>query len=114
MRTSANDDEMQIVALFVVYVLGIALSAKSIIVLGGRAPWTSAGWWLTIVYFIAASVKATIVSGLPTTVEYAALVALAVAFVVAGVRDEPQADPWWWPTRLGPTRAQKRETPSSP
>jgi hypothetical protein len=36
------------------------------------------------------------------------LLVLTVAFVVAGVRDERQAEPWWWPTHTGPTRAEKR------
>jgi hypothetical protein len=91
-----------------VALLGIALSVKSIIALGRAAPWTSAGWYLTIVYFVAVVVKATAQPALPRSAEYAVLVALAAAFVIAGVRDERQAEPWWWPTRLGSTRAEKR------
>jgi hypothetical protein len=33
---------------------------------------------------------------------------LAAAFIVAVVRDEPQAEPLLWPSRVGLTRAQKR------
>jgi hypothetical protein len=89
---------------------GIALSAKSIVVLSRASPWTSAGWGLTIIYFIEVIVKASLFAGLAAYAEYAVLGALAVAFVIAGVRDEPQAEPWWWPSRLGVTRAETRRT----
>jgi hypothetical protein len=39
---------------------------------------------------------------------YACIALLTIAFVVAGVRDEPQAEPWWWPRRVGSTRAEKQ------
>jgi hypothetical protein len=45
--------------------------------------------------------------------EYVLLNALAIAFVVAGFRDERQAEPWWWPKRRGLTRAE-RGAPISP
>ena len=88
--------------------LGIALSAKSLAALGRAAPWTSAGWCLTLLYFIETGVKATLAPGLPAVAEYGALAALTLAFGVAGVRDEPQAEPWWWPSRRSATRAEKR------
>ena len=87
-----------------------ALSLRSIAVLRTRAPWTSAGWGLTFGYAVAAVVE----FGGPalhrpaSIVAYAFLFALTVAFVIAGVRDEPQAEPWWWPTRAGLTRAERR------
>jgi hypothetical protein len=96
-----------IVIVSFVCVLGIALSLKSIAVLGGAAPWTSAGWWLTILYFIAVIAKTAVAPALPPSIEYSVLAALALAFVVAGVRDERQAEPWWWPNRRGTTRAEK-------
>ncbi len=80
------------------------------IVLGRAAPWTSIGWLLTIVYFLEVIVKTSVLPALPAYAEYAALALLAVAFVIAGVRDEPQAEPWWWPNRLGSTRAAARRT----
>jgi uncharacterized membrane protein HdeD (DUF308 family) len=95
------------IVLAVVYLLGIALSIKSVIVLGRAAPWTSAGWWLTAAYFIAVIAKATVAPAFPVSAEYAILLALTVVFVVAGVRDEAQAEPWWWPRRLGATRAER-------
>ncbi len=88
--------------------LGIALSVKSIAVLGRDAPWTSAGWWLTVLYFIAVIAKATLAPALPAYAEYTILAALTIVFLVAGVRDERQAEPWWWPTGRGATRAEKR------
>ena len=94
-------------------ILGIVLallSARSIVVLGVRAPWTSAGWIGTIAYCIVAAGEYSGVGTRPlwATASYLCLAALTVAFVVAGVRDEPQAEPWWWPRRIGPTRAQRR------
>jgi hypothetical protein len=87
---------------------GIALGIKSLLVLGRDAPWTSAGWWLTILYFIAVGVKTTLVPTLPVPLEYIVLAGVTIVFVVAGVRDERQAEPWWWPNGRGATRAEKR------
>lgn len=89
------------------------LSARSIIILGVRAPWTSAGWVGTIGYCIAAAVEYSGAAMGPmwAVASYLCLAALAAAFVVAGVRDEPLAEPWWWPKRLGLTRAQRRGLP---
>jgi hypothetical protein len=44
----------------------------------------------------------------PLHLEYVCLAALTVAFIVAGVRDEAQAEPWWWPTHLGTTRRERK------
>lgn len=99
---------MLTVVVEIVCVLAIALSAKSIIILGTAAPWTSAGWWLTIVYLVAVIGKAGFGYVPPWHAEYVVLAALTVAFLIAGVRDERQAEPWWWPTRRGDNRADKR------
>lgn len=87
-----------------------ALSARSIVILGVRAPWTTAGWIGTLGYCIAAAVEYSGAAMRPmwAAASYLCLVALTAAFVVAGVRDEPQAEPWWWPKRVGRTRAQRR------
>jgi len=87
-----------------------ALSARSIAVLRVRAPWTSAGWAGTLGYCVAAVVEFgnDALHRPASYVAYAFLLALTIAFVVAGIRDEPQAEPWWWPTHVGPTRAEKR------
>ncbi len=84
------------------------LSVRTLVVLGPAAPWTSLGWALTIAYDGAASYEIAAKSHLPMHVPYWFLGALVVAFVVAGIRDEPQADPWWWPRAIGLTRAQRR------
>jgi hypothetical protein len=87
-----------------------ALSARSIAVLRGAAPWTSAGWAGTLGYCAAAAVEfsSDTLHRPAAYVAYFFLLTLTVAFVVAGVRDERQAEPWWWPTHPGPTRAEKR------
>jgi hypothetical protein len=87
-----------------------ALSLRSIAALGRRAPWTSAGWAGTIGWALASIVEfsAPSVHAVAAAVAYGFVVVLAIAFAVAGVRDEPQAEPWWWPTHAGETRAEKR------
>jgi hypothetical protein len=84
------------------------LSLRTIVVLKWDARWTTAGWAYTILYDCTASYEILSHRHLPLHGPYIALVALIVAFVIAGVRDEPQGDPWWWPSRLGLTRAQQR------
>jgi hypothetical protein len=101
---------MQTFAVEAICVLAIVLSAKSVIVLGRAAPWTAAGWWLTIVYLVAVIAKAGWAFVVPAHLEYAVLVALTIAFVIAGIRDERQAEPWWWPTHRGPKRSEKPRT----
>jgi hypothetical protein len=88
------------------------LSLRSIAVLRARAPWTSGGWAATLGYCIAAAVEFSneTLHQPAAYIAYAFLLLLTIAFVVAGVRDEPQAEPWWWPTHVGPTRAEKRAT----
>jgi hypothetical protein len=34
----------------------------------------------------------------PFHADYACVALLTIAFIVAGIRKEPQAIPWWWPT----------------
>ena len=96
---------------FVVFDLALAvLSLRSLAILRARAPWTSGGWGATLGYGVAAAVE----NGNPALhqpaaiASYAFFIALTIAFVIAGVRDEPQAEPWWWPARTGLTRAERR------
>jgi hypothetical protein len=91
-----------------VCVAGAALSLKSVAVLGPRSRWTAAGWWFTLAYFAFAGYADIAKSTVPFHLEYWSLGALTVAFIVAGVKDEPQAEPWWWPTRASTTRAERR------
>jgi uncharacterized membrane protein YhaH (DUF805 family) len=84
-----------------------ALSVRSALVVRRVAPWTAAGWWLTVAYCVVVIVPLVGGPRLPFHGEYAFLIALAIAFVVAGVRDEPQAEPWYLPRAPGPRRADR-------
>ncbi len=86
------------------------LSLRSMIVLRRAAPWTSAGWAGTLGYACAAGVEYgdAALHRPAALVAYAFVVLLAIAFVLAGIRDEPQAEPWWWPVRIGRTRAERQ------
>jgi hypothetical protein len=94
----------------IVDILVAALSVRSIVVLRARAPWTSAGWAGTLGYCLAAAVEYSVVAlhQPAALIAYVFVVVLTLAFIVAGVRDEPQAEPWWWPARAGLTRAERR------
>ena len=95
-------------AFFVAVDIALAiLSLRSIWVARLRAPWTSAGWAGTFAYCIAAAIEFSSERAhqIASIVGYVFLIVLAAAFVIAGIRDEPQAEPWWWPSRVGRTRA---------
>lgn len=89
-------------------VVGFALSLKSAAVLGARSRATVVGWLATALYFIIAAIDGVRGRSAPAHVDYVALAILTIAFVVAGVRDEAQAEPWWWPSTVGLTGAQRR------
>lgn len=97
--------------LFIGVDLLIAIVAlRSLMVLRARAPWTSAGWVVTLVYGVTAAAKYSR-PGFHRDVDvagYAMLLAMTIAFVIAAVHDEPQATPYWWPSRVGKTRAERR------
>lgn len=98
------------VYLFAVALIALtALSLRSVGVLRTRSPWTSLGWAATVGYCAAASFELRGPSHhLAQAVAYGFLAVLIAGFVVAGVRDEPQAEPWYWPAGPGKTRAEKR------
>lgn len=89
-------------------IVGLALSIKSVAVLGARSRATAVGWIATAAYFVIAAVDAVRARSAPAHVDYAVLAILTIAFVVAGVRDEPQAEPWWWPRAPGLTGRERR------
>jgi hypothetical protein len=88
--------------------LGLAVSLKSAAVLRRRSLWTLAGWLATAAYFAIAGVDAARGSRAVAHLDYVTLGLLTLCFVVAGIRDEPQAEPWWWPRGTGPTGAERR------
>lgn len=96
---------------YVVFDLAVALLAiRSLMVLGVRAPWTSTGWLATAGYCAVAAWRYAHDAPVPGAmiIGSGCFVVLAAAFIIAVVRDEPQAEPLLWPTRVGLTRAQKR------
>jgi len=88
----------------------VVLALRSLAVLGTRAPWTSLGWLATVGYFSAQGWRYAHDHVQPGLVLFigGCFMVLAAAFILAVWRDEPQAEPLLWPTRLGLTRAQKR------
>ncbi len=84
------------------------ISIKTLIVLETASPFTSAGWAFTILYDCTATAEIVTRTHAPFALGYVFLAALIIAFAIAGVRDEAQADPWWWPRALGLTRAERR------
>lgn len=89
-------------------VFGVILSLVSTRVLGERSRATQAAWIATAGYFIVAAIDAIRATPAPLHIDYVLLAALIIAFAIAGKRDEPQAEPWWWPTHAGPTGAERR------
>lgn len=87
------------------YCVGAAALAivglKSIAVLARvGSPWTLAGWAFSTLYCVLIIGRLIAQApALPFHIEYVALALMVVAFLVAGIRREPQADPWWWPSR---------------
>ena len=84
------------------------LSVKTLSVLKSASPFTSAGWAFTILYDCTATAEIVTRTHAPFALAYVFLGALIVTFAIAGLRDEAQADPWWWPSGLGPSRAERR------
>ena len=96
---------------YVVFDVAIAaLAFRSLAVLGTRAPWTSVGWLGTAAYGIAAAWRYAHAGPVPgiALITSGCFVVLTAAFIIAVVRDEPQAEPLLWPSRVGLTRAEKR------
>jgi hypothetical protein len=87
----------------------VALAMRSLRIVGMRGPFTTAGWVLVACYGLAGAVRYALptFSELAAKVMIGALAGFAVAFVAAGARDERQAEPWFWPRRLGQTRAER-------
>ena len=87
------------------------ISLRTLNLLDKKTPWTIFGWAFTVCYDCTASEEIIGHTHLPLHLPYWFLAGLIVAFVVAGIRDEPQPEPWWWPRRIGPSRAQRASRP---
>lgn len=98
-----------LVAWSVLCVAGLLLSLRSVAVLRSGSPWTSVGWLLTAAYFALELGAVIRRAATPFHLDYGLLAALTLAFVAAGVRDERQAEPWWWPSQAGLTGRERRE-----
>lgn len=89
------------------------LAVRSIGLLRGSSPWATLGWAFAFGYGAATAVE----YALPpfhrpaAQIAYACLLAVAAAFIISAVKDERQGDPWWWPLRLGRTRAERGPRP---
>lgn len=97
--------------MFVAFDLALAaLAIRSVWVIRGRSPLTALGWTFAVGYGLAKAAQYALPGLGPGAgrVAYGCLLLMAVAFVVAGIRDERQAEPLLWPLRLGQTRAERR------
>lgn len=86
---------------------GILLSLRSIFILRGASPWMAIGWAGAALYFLVLFIRNLNGATVGSAREYAIVLFIAVVWIVAVVRDEPQAEPWWWPRKRGPTRAER-------
>jgi hypothetical protein len=67
----------------------------------------AAGWCGAIIYFAVLFVRNLTGSSIGMIGEYVIVLFVAVIWIVAVARDERQAEPWWWPRTLGPTRSER-------
>jgi hypothetical protein len=94
----------------------VAISLRSLQFTWKVSPWTSVGWAATVVYCLYDLARIVLLPDgesfafLPH-LDWGMLLVLTAAFIVAGVRDERQAEPWYWPRGRGATRAEKARTP---
>jgi hypothetical protein len=88
------------------------VAIRSILLVRGRSPFTALGWFLAFWYGVVQAVRFSSpendLQRLAGPVAYWLMIGLALAFIVGSFRDERQAEPWWWPVRLGRTRAERR------
>jgi hypothetical protein len=85
------------------------LAVRSIGLLRSSSPWAALGWAFAFGYGAATAVEYALppFHRIAAQIAYACLLAAAAAFIISAVKDERQGDPWWWPLRLGRTRAER-------
>jgi tryptophan-rich sensory protein len=102
--------------------IGIALAALAVLSLRSlqftwkHSPWTSVGWAATLAYCLYDVARLAFVPegqnfGVLPHADWGLLLLLTIAFIVAGVRDERQAEPWYWPRGRGATRGERTGKP---
>jgi hypothetical protein len=111
--SSANAVAMNILQMFLIASLFVlcALSCKSLFTLGRASAWTSIGWLASLLYGGVAAYEIGTRHEFQPFIPYGLLAVMTLAFVIAGVRDEVQAEPWYWPSGTGKTRAERRVYP---
>jgi hypothetical protein len=90
---------------------GVFLAVRSLFILRTGSPWSSVGWLCTALFFALLFERAsTRRHGLGQPFDVGLLIGLALTFGIGTSRDERQAEPWFWPTRLSSTRAERRRS----
>ena len=89
------------------------LAVRSIGLLYRSSPWATIGWVFAFGYGAAKAIEYSLppFQRLAAQIAYACLLAVTAAFIVSAVKDERQGAPWWWPLRLGRTRAERGARP---
>ncbi len=88
--------------LYVAFDLALAaIAARSIVVLGWGARWTSIGWAAVAGYGLTAATAFAGGGWRPAfaLVAYTFIGIAALAFSIGAARHEPRAEPWYWPRR---------------
>jgi hypothetical protein len=109
-----NADGMNVYGILIGIALAVlaAISLRSMQFTWKVSPWTSVGWAATRVYCLFDLARIVLLpegQNFPILphVDWGMLLVLTAAFIIAGVRDERQAEPWYWPRGRGATRAEK-------
>ncbi|GAC1536192.1 MAG: hypothetical protein NVS2B17_07450 [Candidatus Velthaea sp.] len=94
-------------ALVMAFVVALGVFSARCAQVAAGSPYTMWGWILTVAYCSYVVLELARLP-VPAHLEYVFLAALTGTFIIAGIKDEAQAEPWWWPVHRGPTRAGRR------
>lgn len=81
-----------------------ALSLRSIWLVAGSSPWTALGWFAILAYAVLEGYEVLTARTLPAHLPYIFLGLLAALLIIGGLRDERQAQPWYWPRHAADRR----------
>lgn len=89
------------------------LAVRSIGLLRTSSRWATLGWVFALVWGAASAIEFSLPAfhRMAAQAAYGSLLVAAAAFIVSAVKDERQGEPWWWPLRLGRTRAERGPRP---